>query len=80
MPRVRHRGERRVGRPLLSHVGSVHGRDLGRGAPRARAIDTDLAYVLYTSGSTGVPKGVMLSHRHALTFIRWCAGSLGRAR
>jgi amino acid adenylation domain-containing protein len=36
-------------------------------------IDEDLAYILYTSGSTGVPKGVMLSHRNALSFVRWAA-------
>ncbi|KAA2252813.1 amino acid adenylation domain-containing protein [Solihabitans fulvus] len=37
----------------------------------------DLAYVIHTSGSTGEPKAVAVSHASASHYLRWAAGELG---
>jgi acyl-CoA ligase (AMP-forming) (exosortase A-associated) len=42
-----------------------------------RRIDTDMTAILYTSGSTGDPKGVVLSHRNMVAGARSVAGYLG---
>ncbi len=45
--------------------------------PPAAAAADDLAYVLYTSGTTGDPKGVMISHRSAVNVVTDCNERFG---
>jgi len=43
----------------------------------ARSIDADPAYIIHTSGSTGIPKGVTIAHRSVIDYIEWALGTYG---
>ncbi|SOD59518.1 amino acid adenylation domain-containing protein [Streptomyces zhaozhouensis] len=47
------------------------------GGPEPLAGPDDLAYVLYTSGSTGAPKGVMVPHRGVVNRLCWMRDAYG---
>lgn len=38
---------------------------------REKSIDTDPVYVLFTSGSTGIPKGAVVCHRSVIAYAEW---------
>ncbi len=44
---------------------------------RQRTLDTDPVYVVFTSGSTGEPKGVVTSHRSLIDYAEALCDSLG---
>ena len=68
-PRV---AELELGGPVLV-VGEGQGEgDSAQLASRLEGvIDTDPVYVKFTSGSTGVPKGVALPHRAVIDYVDW---------
>lgn len=49
----------------------------GLGRVREKAIDTDPVYIVFTSGSTGIPKGVAACHRSVIDYVERLSEVLG---
>lgn len=45
--------------------------------PFLSLIDTDPMCIITTSGSTGIPKGVVLNHRSFIDYLEWAVGTFG---
>jgi amino acid adenylation domain-containing protein len=54
--------------------GSADGEAIARcrdDEPASRVLPSNLAYIVYTSGTTGRPKGVQIEHRQLLHLVAW---------
>ncbi len=62
---------------LYSDISATEVDDAALATIYDKAIDTDPIYIVFTSGSTGIPKGVCACHRSVIDYIEQLSETLG---
>jgi amino acid adenylation domain-containing protein len=72
-------GEPLAGRSVRSHATLADAAAFPAEAPPRQNRPDDPSHILFTSGSTGVPKGVMVRHSSVIAFVEWARSAFGLA-
>jgi acyl-coenzyme A synthetase/AMP-(fatty) acid ligase len=59
--------------PHESHTWRIEAVAAGEESPPIMRSPDNMAFLLYTSGSTGAPKAVVLTDRNVVSFVDWCS-------
>jgi D-alanine--poly(phosphoribitol) ligase subunit 1 len=63
--------------PLTDHAAEIDALDPTLPGDLPSVTQADPAYIMFTSGSTGIPKGVAISHGSVLNFVAWARSIFG---